>query len=300
MIMDEKLISIVSDLVGNFDIVEGLRNDSNRTGVFKIKVSNEILFVKIHNRLSRWNPEVYAYKNWTSALEPFTPKLLHSFNSDNIFGIIITQIQGKTINEFNITDDKILEESYFKAGELLKTLHCKYKGTYFGTPSADGTPYEKNTKIDPVNYIVSSLESLLKEGCDKGLLSCGDKALVDWCINNSNVFADSVPVPTNWDYSQNNWMIDSNGSFTGVIDFENMLWGIDVDSFGVINARYTYDKPKLRQAIFDGYKMGNDTTRQVQLRIVSTKLAIADIAYGSSMNDQRIFTLARRFLDNLK
>lgn len=300
MIIDTKLTDTIKSLIGNFNIVEELRKDSNRTGVFEIRANSQTMYVKIHNRLSRWNPEVYAYKNWTSMLEPFAPKLIHSFKSDNLFGIIITPIQGKTVNEYQISDEKILEKAYFKAGELLKTLHSKFKGTYFGVPSIDGTPFEQNVKTEPVDYIISSLENILKEGFDKGLLSSSDKDLVNWCIKNSDVFTDSIPVPSNWDFSQNNWMIDSNGNFTGIIDFENMLWGIDIDNFGIIIERYTQDKPRLRQAIFDGYGLVNDMKRQVQLRIVSTKIAIADITYGSSINDNRISSFARKLLDNLK
>ena len=95
-------------------------------------------------------------------------------------------------------------------------------------------------------------------------------------------------------------MVDSNGGFTGLIDFENMLWGIDVDNFGIVIERYTPNRPKLRKAIFEGYGLENDLNTEIQLKIVSVKVAIADITYGSSINDTRIYSLARNLLDNLK
>lgn len=300
MIIDSDLTNIIESLVGKFEIINEHRKDSTRTGVFEIKANNETMYVKIHNRLSRWNPEVYAYKNWTSILEPYAPKLLNCFNDDKFFGIVITPIQGKTVNEFQITDEKVLENVYFKAGELLKILHNNFTSSYFGIPSLNGTPFEKNIKTDPIDYVASTLAMLLKEGYDKGLLDNSDKSLVEWCIKNSNAFNNSKPVPTNWDFSQNNWMIDSSGNFTGFIDFENMLWGIDIDNFGVVLERYTQDKPKLTQAMFEGYGLENDVKREIQLRIVSVKLAVADIIYGSSNNDNRIFSLARNMLNNLK
>lgn len=80
-------------------------------------------------------------------------------------------------------------------------------------------------------------------------------------VNMINSFSRSVP--TNWDFSQNNWMVDENGMFTGFIDFENMLWGIDVDSFGVVIERYTQDRLRLRKALFEGYGLDDSLEKQL-------------------------------------
>lgn len=300
MVINEEVIRIVNSLVGEFEIIKDHRNDSNRTGVLEINANNKRMFLKIHNRLSRWSPEVYAYKNWTHILGEYTPKLIHYFNDDNFYGIITIPIYGKTVNEYQINDEDILEPIYHKAGELLKQLHNNFEGTYFGIPAIDGSPLESNAKTNPVDYINSALEGILKSGYDKGLLDNSDKELVEWCMKHSDVFVNSKPVPTNWDFSQNNWMVDENAKFTGFIDFENMLWGIDVDSFGIVIERYTPNRPKLRKALFEGYGLENSEEKQLQLKIVSVKIAIADITYGASIGNARIFSLARNLLDNLK
>lgn len=150
---------------------------------------------------------------------------------------------------------------------MLRQLHDNFEGTYFGIPAVNGLPLEDNPITDPVHYINSQLESILKSGYDKGLLNNSDKELVEWCMKNSDVFKNSKPVPTNWDFSQNNWMVDENGKFTGFIDFENMLWGIDVDSFGVVIERYTQDRPSLRKALFDGYGLDNSSQNSFSLRL---------------------------------
>jgi len=299
MILNPNSLSITRSLVGEFQVINEYRKESVRTGVFEIQTNSQNLFVKIHNRLSRWNPEVFAYENWIPALKTFAPNLIYAFNDGTEFGIITSPVQGKTINEFHITDEKTLEKAYYKAGELLRVLHDNFEGTYFGIPSRDGTPFDKNAKTSSVDFITSSLENTLKQGYDKGLLSDNDKKLVEWSINNCDVFSESKPVPTNWDYSPQNWMVDSNGDFTGIIDFENMLWGIDVSSFGVVIERYTYDRPNLRQAIFEGYGLENDLKRQMEIRIISVNIAIGDIVYGSSINDSRIASLGRNLLDSL-
>lgn len=160
--INNKVIKIANCLIGDFKIVKDHRNGSNRTGVLEISVGNKRMFIKVHNRLSRWNPEVYAYRNWTCILEEYAPTLIHYFQKDNVYGIIITPVAGKTINEYKVNDEKILETAYFKAGELLKQLHNNFKGTYFGIPSVEGLPLENNAEFNPIDYINNSLENILK------------------------------------------------------------------------------------------------------------------------------------------
>ncbi|QTA37917.1 aminoglycoside phosphotransferase family protein [Thermosipho ferrireducens] len=300
MLINEKIVRFVKSLIGNFEVVKNHRSNSNRTGVLEIITNNKRMFVKIHKRLNRWSPEVYAYKNWTCILGDYVPKLVHFFNNENFYGIITTPIRGKTVNESQINDENILKRVYYKAGELLRQLHNNFEGTYYGIPSIDGSPLENDAKTDPVDYINSALENILKLGYDKELFNGSDKELVQWCMKHSYVFANNKPVPTNWDFSQNNWMVDENGRFTGFIDFENMLWGIDVDSFGIIIERYTPDRPRLRKALFEGYGLEKSEEKHLQLKIVSVKIAIADITYGASIGNSRIFSLAKNLMENLK
>lgn len=297
--INEDIIKKINSIVGEFKIIKDHRKGSNRTGVLEIRVDDKKMFVKLHNRLSRWSPEVYAYRNWTHKLKEYAPELIHYFCHNDIYGIIITPIEGRTVNEYQINDENMLKIIYFKAGELLKTLHTNFQGTYFGIPDIDGLPLDRNIITDPVDYINISLENMFKSGYDKGVLYDNDKRLVQWCLNNSYVFKDSKPVPTNWDFSQNNWMVDTQGNFKGIIDFENMLWGIDLDSFGIVIERYTQNKPSLRKSIFEGYGLEDSIERQMQLRIISIKRAIADITYGSNTRDDRLISLGRSLINSL-
>jgi hypothetical protein len=299
LIFDEKLIREIDTLVGKFKLIKDHRGNNDRTGVIEIDAEGKRMFVKIHNRLSRWNAEVYAYKNWTQILSPYTPTLLHTFNDDS-FGIITSPLKGRTVNEYRISDADKLKNIYYSAGELLKKLHNSLKGTYFGIPSIDGSPFEKKIITNPVDYISLSLEGIFKAGFDKQLFDNSDMQLVEWCIKKCDIFKDCIPVPTNWDYSQNNWMVDETGIFTGLIDFENMLWGIDVDSFGVIIERYTYDKPYLKESFFQGYGLENNSERRLQVFIISVKMALADIYNGVTNNHERFFQCGRRLLNDLK
>lgn len=226
------------------------------------------MFVKIHNRLNRWHPEVYAYENWIPLLDGSIPKLVGKFNIGQDYGIIMTSIGGKTINEWNTTDSKHLANAYFQAGVLLRKLHNNFKGQYFGTPKVTGEPLTDTADSNGETYVINSLENFLKQGVDKDLFSEKDKNLVKWCINEATLFKNSIPVPTNWDYSPNNWILNDRGKFIGIIDFENMMWEIDFDSFGVIIERYTQDNPELMQSFLEGYGFENTQENKNKLKII--------------------------------
>lgn len=299
MIFSEQTKALISSLIGTFEIIRDHRRDNDRTGVIEVTAGGERYFVKLHNRLSHWNPEVYAYRNWTSNIQGMVPKLVADFNQDNVFGIVTTPVTGKTVNEMGMEDSEKLREIYFEAGRLFKQQQEGKTGSFFGIPNADGSPYDLSATDSPVDYICGSLERIFKAGYDKGLFGALHKALVDWCMNNSTVFAEDRPVPTNWDFSQNNWMVDENGRFTGFIDFESMLWGLPLDSFGVVVERYTYGKPDLKEALFQGYGLGNNEMTKLKLMILSVKMSLSDMHNGYFHHHPRFYECGKRLFEHI-
>ena len=300
MLFNTKTNDLITSTIGSFEILNDRRKNSGRTGVIEV-LTNERkrFFIKVYNRLSRWNPEVYAYKHWTEPLGRYAPKLIAAFNDDDTFGIIITPIQGKTVNEMQITDNEILTYIYYEAGQLFKKMQTNKKGDYFGIPNEDGSPYDSESKTDPVIYVSDSIESLFKSAYDNKILDSFFEPLIKWCLNNCYIFKDEFPVPTNWDLSQNNWIVDEDGNFAGFIDFENMLWGISLDSFAVITERYTYDKPFLEKSFFEGYGLGNDEIINQKKKIISVKASIGNVCYGHMIKNQRFFDCGIRMLRNI-
>lgn len=299
MLFNEQTKQIINSIIGDFEVIHNHRGNSDRTGVLEITANGERYFVKIYNRLSHWHAEVFAYKNWMEDIQGMVPVLVSSFKQDDILGIITTPIAGKTVNEMNLEDDTKLKNIYFEAGKLYKKLQNGYKGSFFGIPKIDGSPYGKCTTSSSVEYICNSMESIFKAGYDKHLFDSSHEALFDFCLKNSTAFVEDYPCPTNWDFSQNNWMIDENGEFTGFIDFENMLWGLPLDSFGVIIERYTFDKPYLKEAFFKGYGLNNDELTKIKIEILSIKMAMADIYNGYTNNHPRFFECGQRLLNSI-
>jgi hypothetical protein len=301
MIFDEKTKILITSQIGDFEILNDHRKDSARTGVVEVLTGdNRRLFVKIHSRLSRWNPEVYAYKNWIKPIENYAPALVADFYDTDVFGIITTPLRCKTVNEAQITDEDLLTRIYYEAGELFKEMQSNIRGTFFGIPKADGTPLDENAKTDPVEYIYDSIETLATLMLDNEILDYSYKSLIEWCLDNCNIFRDDYPAPTNWDLSQNNWMVDDNGIFTGFIDFENMLWSLPLDSFAVMQERYTFDKPHLLDSFYGGYGLVRNELTELKQKILSVNSSMASIDYGHKASYQYFFDCGMRMLKSIK
>ena len=224
--------------------------------------------------------------------------MVAAFNENDVFGIITTAIDGQTVNEAHLEDEKKLIEVYRIAGALLKDMQNSMTGAFFGTPKEDGAPLGAAV-TDPVVYIKDSINSLFASGFDKQLFDASHERLLSWCLDNCEVFRGDKPTPTNWDFSPNNWMVDAEGRLTGLIDFENMMWGLPLDSFGVVLERYAYEKFALRNALFEGYGLPNNETTAIKMKILAVKMAFADVLLGHSENNSRFYECGSRALADL-
>jgi len=299
MVFDERTRALAEERIGAFEVLANHRGDSARTGVIEISAQGQRLFVKIHNRLNRWNPEVFAYSNWTPRVGAFAPTMVAQFNDGEVFGIVTTALVGRTVNEVGLRDEEKLLAVYRAAGEVLRAMQSGEDGTFFGTPSAEGGALDVAPATAAVAYITNSLQTLFALGSGKELFNDAHERLLTWCLDNCEVFRGDAPMPTNWDYSPNNWLVDDGGRFTGVIDFENMLWGLPLDSFGVVVERYTFDKPRLQAAFFEGYSLPSDAETEIKMRILRAKVAFADVYTGFVENNARFSELGNRMLSEL-
>ena len=122
MLFNSGTNEVIESIVGSFAVAKDHRENSARTGVREISAQGQTLFVKIYNRLNRWHPEVFAYRNWTARLGAFAPELIAAFNEGDVFGIITTAVPGRTVNEAGLDDEKKLIKIYNETGHLLRKM----------------------------------------------------------------------------------------------------------------------------------------------------------------------------------
>ena len=69
MINNKLYIEKIENRIGKFQIVESLRESSKRTSVFKLSANGEYYYLKLFNRRARFEPEIFAYKNWNKVVQ---------------------------------------------------------------------------------------------------------------------------------------------------------------------------------------------------------------------------------------
>lgn len=291
--------SIILESLGDYEVLKVYREGSNRTGVWKIKADGQEYFVKTNSRRSRWAPEVYAYQNWLHKIQPYAPKLIRSFDLGSQVGMIVTSLKGIPLNEAGVTETQ-LANSFKKVGELTRILHANCQGEWFGRPGVDGECIDAKCYHNPVEYLGDSVQNMLKAGMEKEWYLKEEIVLGEWILAHSKLVQNEVPVATNWDSSPGNWLVDEQGNFVGLIDFENMLWGLGVDNFGMVYERHFIRFPDCKRAYFEGYGMDVFVEKFEVIKVSLIKLGLADIWYGNQIKDERVVNLGRELLKNVQ
>ena len=295
------LVQRVEAAIGPFQVLETHRAHNSRTGVWGIRrlEDDQRYYLKTHSRKQRWHPEAYAYRNWMAPLQGYAPELIEAFEEPQWQGILITALDGAVMREVQL-EPPHLHAAYRKAGELTRRLHQAVRGGWFGRPDKDGNPLELYHAPDPVRYIEAALSDLHQKCGEGNLLDSGENALLVRAIGQADVFEGGYPVPTAWDSTPGNWLVKPDGSFSGMIDFENMLWGLGPDSFSILFERYFIKDELALQAFFDGYGSVEDPERLgLQIRICCIKMAAADIYWGTVNGMPRVERYGRRLLNRL-
>ena len=109
LIMSDNLKLKLDETLPGYRIVESLREGSTRTSVFKLSCQGTILYLKMFTRRSRFEPEVFAYQNWMSAIRPYCPDLIAILDDNTeTFGIVISALSGEVMRSISLTEDRLL------------------------------------------------------------------------------------------------------------------------------------------------------------------------------------------------
>lgn len=224
--------------------------------------------------------------------------MIDVFEKEGLYAILITSVDGVIMREADL-DLKSTTKAYRQAGELIKILHHSQSGTWFGRPDIDGNSIEPDPINNPINYVYGSIQETFKRCEEQNLLTSMEIELVQWALQNIQAFEHVKPVPISWDSTPGNWLVGKSGTLTGMIDFENMLWGIDVDHFSILFERYFVDNKVAMKAFFNGYGLEVLKEKKEQIQICCIKMAIADIYYGTQNNTQIVINYGRNLLQQI-
>ncbi|WP_405112369.1 aminoglycoside phosphotransferase family protein [Paenibacillus sp. FSL K6-1217] len=286
--------------IGPFQVLANYRLNSERTGVWKLQSAQDsrCYYIKTYSRKQRWHPEVYAYRHWVGHLKPYVPELIAAYEGEGWQAILITAIDGSIMRETALSACAA-EAAFYTAGELIKILHLSQTGPWFGRPDQYGNPIELNHNADPVQYVADAIRDVASQCAKEGLLQVVELQLTEWALQNAHVFRHSRPVPISWDSTPGNWLVDDKGIVTGMIDFENMLWGLDVDNFSILFARYFIDNPSARNAYFAGYGPEVLKDKAAEIQICCIKMALGDIYWGTHHHQPEVVRSGRELMKRI-
>ncbi len=254
----------LGNTLGSYSILQNCRTDSNRTGVWKIEADGKCYYMKLNRRRIRWATELFAYRNWMTHLAPFTPQLHGVLDRNGICGLLLSSLDGTTMRETSLTEDQAVK-AYHMAGKLLARLHSLPGGPWFGIMDENGRPAYDNFSQNPTVYYHCNLENGLNEAKVACALNADEEGTAQAVAAAIDKMKFGPPVPTFFDYTPGNWIVNASGEFTGIIDFENMAWGLPADPFARLLIDYFPNCPKGKESFYAGYgrRMDIDCPEQI-------------------------------------
>lgn len=289
----------------DYQVLEAYRNESQRTGVWRVHSHGGNYFFKINRKRNRWGTEVFAYRNWTSVIEPYAPKLQAVFDAGNNPGFLISEVNGIPLSETKLCGNEV-DKAYYKAGVLLRRLHDSMNGNWFGYVSDRGLPFDGSgnplapermhnlpgQKLDVLLDVVKSGESL-------GCFNQPEGQVLQWAVESVGCYTGEKPIPTSEDFTPGNWLVDERGTLAAVIDFENMLWGDRIFPFTRLINDYFPDYPSGERAFYDGYGGCPPQEQPDQIRIACAIYAAHYVTLGNKINNKEYIRRGREAFNRI-
>jgi len=275
----EELLKWAASVVGPVEIEDdGSRGHSGRTHIAsRVRTEQGICYLKTHRAPGFWDSEVHAYERWTPVFRDHAPKLLGVKNTEPR-AILISALDGAS-QENSSLPLPTQKEVWRAAGKALRALHEMSRGTFFGPCRRDGSCSGRPLQ-DAEEFVRTTLENQLKEGERTGLLSPQEMATFVRAMQRISVFAGELPVPCHRDYHPVNWLARSDGTWTGVIDFEFSRWDVRTNDF----ARYPdwewELRPQLVDALLEGYGRPLTEAEKQQVLVLRASYAVTAVLMG--------------------
>lgn len=258
--------------LGQYEVVRSCRTGSQRTGVWQLRSHSGEHYFKLNRRRVRWGTELYVYKNWANALAPYVPQLQGVLDQDGLNGLLISSLGGTPLREARLPEGQS-STAYAKAGELCARLHALARNSWYGAMDEHGRAvdnagaYLEQPLVNPVTCYRMWISESMKAGEAAHAIDATEARIVRNVIDSLERIDFPPPIPTSFDYTPGNWIVDDSGDFRGLIDFENMVWGLAADPFARLLLDYFPRSRKVEDAFYSGYGSRPPEESRDQVRI---------------------------------
>jgi len=271
--------------LGEYRVLRCMRQGSNRTCVWQLESTNLRSYFKMNYRRVRFETELFVYSRWIEALKPFAPELIGVLFESN--GLLISDLEGEPLRELSI-DPKSVVETYEVAGKICRRLHDLDKGSWFGAMDAHGSPIKSDSvEIEGIQNPAARYEALMLESLAavRPQLLDEERRLVERTLVELTSLSFPFSVPTSLDFTPGNWIVNRDGKLLGVIDFENMVWGLRTDPSVRLSVDYFPAHPEFEAAFCNGYGGNPVKTYPAHFRIGCILYGLGYLGLGIKRGD---------------
>jgi len=234
-------------------------------------------YLKVHHSRSHWHNEVHAYNRWAGSFGDFAPKLLAVHDKEPL-ALVVSELPGQIVEHAQLTPSQ--ERAVWRAaGAALIGLHDLATGQFFGPCLRDGT-YVEGSAQNAREHVSKRFKRQIERAIHSGYVSDDELVTVHAAYNLIPAFQGERPVPCHRDYCTANWLVDEDGTWAGVIDFEFACWDVRVADFSRYPEWSWISRPDLIDAFFQGYGRPLTPAKEQQLLVAHAEYALGAILWG--------------------
>jgi Ser/Thr protein kinase RdoA (MazF antagonist) len=266
-----------SSLVGPCQIVSGDQRPDARSSTTRLRTRSGDCYLKLHQDRACWEREVHGYERWAPAFGAYAPPLL-GVHEEEPLALLLGELPGTILETVQLPADRE-RAAWRTAGRMLTGLHGYTEGAFFGPCRRDGLPTGVPVR-HAVEYVESELEREIGVALCAGYLDDEELAVLRAAQRLAPAFAGERPVPCHRDYCPYNWLVNEEGDWAGIIDFEFAHWDVRVAEFSRYPDWEWIHKPDLVEALLEGYGRSLTPREEEQCLVARVQYALSAITWG--------------------
>lgn len=243
----------------------------------RLRFPGGFCYLKVHQSEEHWQNEVHAYERWAGAFGSSAPRLL-AVRDQAPLALVISELPGQILEHVRLPLPQE-QAAWRAAGAALAGLHALGPGSFWGRCHRDGTSAEASP-TDAREYVSQRLKSQVEQAVQAGLITDAELAVLEAAYALVPAFAGERPVPCHRDYCAANWLVNQQGIWVGVIDFEFACWEVRVADFSRDPDWAWIRRPDLLSAFFEGYGRSLTPPEEQQLLVAHAEYALSAILWG--------------------
>jgi hypothetical protein len=277
--LDAEVLGWVESHLGVVEVVSRYAHDHGYSRLWRLRAGTDYFWLKMHTYPAKAAGEVHALVRWAPSLG-LSPAVVAW--RDGPRAVILTERPGFAAE----TVDLVLPakmKMWEAAGDWLRRLHL-IENEWFGGVREDGTPWG-GMSTDPVEFVLGTFTRRIDEGEATGVLTKEEVEFARFGIREwVPALAGETPRAVHRDFTPRNWMCETDGTLTGIIDFEHARWDIRAVE---MSRWWDWDflrHPELIEVFFGAYG-ALDERLKVQVRAIRLLQATTGVVWATQVND---------------